>query len=96
MVTIQLTDEQWPFLHGMISDEQDRMLAEQQDGSDNDAEDIARDLAQLKGIMVALDSPAAPHQNHDWVCGCGHWNGPNLDHCGMCNRTPQESLPASS
>lgn len=26
--------------------------------------------------------------NHDWLCGCGHWNGPNLPFCGMCNRRP--------
>ena len=31
--------------------------------------------------------------NHDWACGCGHWNGSNLATCGMCGRTPQESLP---
>ena len=27
-------------------------------------------------------------ENHDWQCGCGHWNGPNLPHCGMCGRKP--------
>ena len=27
--------------------------------------------------------------NHDWYCGCGHWNGANLSNCSMCNRTPR-------
>ena len=27
-------------------------------------------------------------ETHDWQCGCGHWNGPNLPHCGMCGRRP--------
>lgn len=32
--------------------------------------------------------------NHDWQCGCGHWNGPNLDHCGDCGRTPYDTRRA--
>jgi hypothetical protein len=27
---------------------------------------------------------------HDWYCGCGHWNGPNLSVCAQCGRTPTE------
>ena len=30
--------------------------------------------------------------NHDWFCGCGHWNGCNLSNCSVCNRTAGESL----
>ncbi|MFA5724467.1 MAG: hypothetical protein WC979_09505 [Candidatus Pacearchaeota archaeon] len=33
---------------------------------------------------------------HDWFCGCGHWNGPNLSMCAMCGRSPNESLPLNS
>lgn len=25
---------------------------------------------------------------HDWQCGCGHWNGPNLPFCAQCERRP--------
>lgn len=25
---------------------------------------------------------------HDWRCGCGHWNGPNLYKCAQCYRRP--------
>lgn len=27
-------------------------------------------------------------ENHDWICGCGHWNAPSLANCGMCKREP--------
>lgn len=27
---------------------------------------------------------------HDWLCGCGHWNGPNLATCAQCGRKPGE------
>jgi hypothetical protein len=27
--------------------------------------------------------------NHDWYCGCGHWNGANLSICACCGRSPQ-------
>jgi len=30
-------------------------------------------------------------ETHDWLCGCGHWNGPNLANCGGCTRPAQES-----
>jgi len=29
--------------------------------------------------------------NHDWYCGCGHWNGSNLSVCARCGRTPSET-----
>jgi len=47
---------------------------------------IVERAEQLKAIVDT---------RHDWCCGCGHWNGPNLPVCGMCKRTPQESLPVS-
>jgi len=25
---------------------------------------------------------------HDWYCGCGHWNGANLEDCAQCGRRP--------
>lgn len=25
---------------------------------------------------------------HDWMCGCGHWNGCNLSRCACCCRDP--------
>ena len=28
--------------------------------------------------------------NTEWLCGCGAWNGTNLDHCGRCERTRRE------
>lgn len=30
--------------------------------------------------------PAPTIENHDWQCGCGHWNGPNLAVCAVCDR----------
>jgi hypothetical protein len=27
--------------------------------------------------------------NHDWCCGCGHWNGSNLSVCAVCGRKPE-------
>jgi hypothetical protein len=33
--------------------------------------------------------------NHDWYCGCGHWNGCNLTICALCGRTPSESFSIS-
>lgn len=26
----------------------------------------------------------------EWLCGCGAYNGINLDHCGRCERTRRE------
>ena len=31
-------------------------------------------------------------ENHDWYCGCGHWNGANLTVCAVCGRQPIESM----
>jgi len=31
-------------------------------------------------------------ETHDWYCGCGHWNGPELAVCALCGRTPRESI----
>ena len=28
--------------------------------------------------------------NHDWQCGCAHWNGSNLSICADCGRKPNE------
>ena len=27
-------------------------------------------------------------KDHDWQCGCGHWNGPNLAVCAVCGKKP--------
>ena len=35
---------------------------------------------------------AVIEESHDWYCGCGHWNGPNLAECGMCGRTPYDTV----
>jgi hypothetical protein len=29
--------------------------------------------------------------HHDWLCGCGHWNGPNLPVCAVCRRPPGDN-----
>ena len=42
---------------------------------------------RLRGIKEAQ-----PAESHDWYCGCGHWNGANLEICAMCGRTPSESI----
>ena len=26
--------------------------------------------------------------HHDWLCDCGHWNGPNLSVCAVCRLSP--------
>jgi hypothetical protein len=26
--------------------------------------------------------------HHDWLCGCGHWNGPALATCAVCRLSP--------
>jgi len=31
-------------------------------------------------------------KNHDWYCGCGHWNGANLAVCAMCDRIPSDTV----
>ena len=33
-------------------------------------------------VEVNLDD----FKNHDWQCGCGHWNGCNLAVCALCGR----------
>lgn len=35
-------------------------------------------------------------ENHDWCCGCGHWNGANLAKCGQCGRQPGATEPDHS
>ena len=42
----------------------------------------AAELTRLRGIV---------DENHDWMCGCGHWNGPNLAVCGCCTRPAGET-----
>lgn len=43
---------------------------------------------------LALIDEMEKEETHDWYCGCGHWNGPNLAICAMCGRTPNESYPS--
>lgn len=45
-------------------------------------------LSRLKCGREAVEKLA---ENHDWYCGCGHWNGCNLSVCALCGRTPSES-----
>ena len=33
---------------------------------------------------------AALSKEHDWQCGCGHWNGSVLTICAQCGRKPGE------
>lgn len=35
-------------------------------------------------------------ENHDWCCGCGHWNGCNLSVCAACGREPNEDPKAKT
>lgn len=51
--------------------------------------DLARANEERQRLQGLVD------ENHDWCCCCGHWNGPNLSACGMCTRTPQESIAAT-
>lgn len=41
-------------------------------------------IARLQARIKELEA------THDWYCGCGHWNGPNLSVCALCGRTPSE------
>lgn len=40
---------------------------------------------------VEIDASLFTNKEHDWYCGCGHWNGSNLAVCALCGRTPGES-----
>ncbi len=53
-------------------------------GESSDA--LCRLAQKAAGLRRIVD------ENHDWCCGCGDWNGPNLAKCGMCGRTRQASL----
>ena len=46
----------------------------------------------IKQTNAALNSPEPPAEaiSHDWMCGCGHWNGANLYECAVCRRKPGE------
>lgn len=46
--------------------------------------------ASISDIVHLLDNKDN-YINHDWYCGCGHWNGANLATCALCGRTPGES-----
>lgn len=37
--------------------------------------------------ILSYSFPVA-EETHDWKCGCGHWNGPNLAFCAVCGRKP--------
>jgi hypothetical protein len=62
-----------------------------------DPEMTQREVCDL-GLRETQVAPLTVRLEHEdsqnWMCGCGHWNGPNLAECGMCHRTPQESLGA--
>ena len=47
-------------------------------------EDIADALSEIDRLEQLVN------ENHDWLCGCGHWNGANLPFCAVCNRRPLE------
>jgi hypothetical protein len=46
----------------------------------------------LPNKLIHLEAPTAD-TNHDWLCGCGHWNGPGLSVCATCGRTPLGNDP---
>lgn len=53
------------------------------------------EVAAFKEAHAALDEAAEEARRqgesaHDWQCGCGHWNGPNLRTCAICDRFPGE------
>ena len=39
-------------------------------------------------IIDLVNRPAVRAEQHDWLCGCGHWNGSNLPLCAACIRKP--------
>jgi hypothetical protein len=41
-------------------------------------------LAPIDAEIKQLEAKLS--ENHDWQCGCGHWNGPNLADCPACGR----------
>lgn len=62
------------------------------------AEGITATEEQVMNILRRMDRSIERRRtmedcHHDWYCGCGHWNGPNLAACALCGRTPGESLP---
>lgn len=53
----------------------------------NDCDGSPYDQMQIAGeYIIELEKQLA--ETHDWLCGCGHWNGPNLSVCALCGRTP--------
>lgn len=62
---------------------------------------VLEDSYAVAAIDVALSLPVLPSaevqtakvqvwacENHDWYCGCGHWNGSELATCAACTRPP--------
>lgn len=47
-------------------------------------------IAELTTAKAELET--LREATHDWSCGCGHWNGPNLEFCAMCGRTPGDKV----
>lgn len=48
--------------------------------------------AEYKEVCQRLDwiiHKLSEQSEHDWYCGCGHWNGPNLAFCAICRRDPR-------
>jgi hypothetical protein len=62
-----------------------RFVSAKEENNDADAADTAEIIRQLQERIA---------ESHDWQCGCGHWNGANLDHCGDCGRTPYDTRRA--
>jgi hypothetical protein len=46
--------------------------------------------ADIRQDITTVIAAVKDDMHHDWYCPCGHWNGPNLDRCGQCGRTPNE------
>jgi len=50
-------------------------------------------FALLKAEFPPAEACKAAAESHDWMCGCGWWNGCNLATCAQCGRAPSAVRP---
>jgi len=79
-----LIDNGWGLLN--ISEHQIREVKESKVFETNKNAELTMIVSVLRGLEIS--ATVFVRDDHDWYCGCGHWNGSNLAVCAMCGRTP--------
>lgn len=49
---------------------------------------VSQDTRLICESLDAIAKAIKDKTDHDWLCGCGHWNGANLVFCARCGRAP--------